>query len=173
MSILWLYSTASPTVCCQQEALSISQSCSMGCHRSPYTLPGRTGALRSCWGRAGKFTIGRCAFWRQSARPGHCSAGGGGFLASEGVLGAGAGTSGDGVWGGVCQGSSSGAGVFALRLWLSPCAGRCRKPWSCSTSSSPSESSGLFPGQLVDGLGITLPRGFSRGLHLFFGQRGK
>ena len=39
--------------------------------------------------------------------------------------------------------------------------------------SSPSESSGLFPGRLVDGLGITLPKGFSRGSCLFFGQRGK
>jgi len=72
----------------------------MGCRRSPYTLPGHNGALRSRWGQAGIFTAGgRGAFWRRSARPGHCGAGGGGFLTGEGVLGAGGGT-GDGVQGG-------------------------------------------------------------------------
>ena len=131
---------ASPTVHRQQEALSISWSCSTGCRRSPYTLPGRTGTLRSRWGQAGGCTIGRCAFWRRKAGPGRCGAEGGigWFLAGEGVLGAGAGTTGDGVQGGVCRGSSSGARVVALRFWSSPCAGRCGKPWSCSALSSPS-----------------------------------
>ena len=114
---------ASPTVRHQREALSISRSCSTGCCHSPYTLPGCTGALRSHWGRAGKFTIGCCVFWRRSARPGRRGAGGGGFLAGEGILGAGAGTTGDGVRGGVCRGSSSGAGVVASHFWSSPCAG--------------------------------------------------
>ena len=48
---------ASPTVSHHCEALSISRSCSMGCRRSPYTLPGRNGALRSRWGRCRDITV--------------------------------------------------------------------------------------------------------------------
>ena len=93
---------ASLTVCRHLEAFSISRSCSTGCCLSPYTFPGRTGTLRSRWGRFGKFTKGLCAFWRRSALPGRGGTGGGGFLTGEGVLGAGGGT-GDGVrGGGVC-----------------------------------------------------------------------
>jgi len=63
-------------------------------------LPGHNGALRSRWGWAGIFTAGgRGTFWQHSARPGRCGAGGGGFLAGEGVLSASGGT-GDGVRGG-------------------------------------------------------------------------
>jgi len=91
---------ASPTVSRHREALSISWSCLTGCHCSPYTLPGHNGALHSCWGQAGILTAGgRGTFWRRSAWPGHCSARGGRFLASEGILGAGGGT-GDGIRGG-------------------------------------------------------------------------
>ena len=102
---------ASPTVCHQREALSISRSCSMGCWRSPYTFSGCKGALQSRWGCCGRFTMGgRGAFWWRSAQPGRCSASGGRFCASEGVLGAGGGTSGEGVLGGFGSlGSSSGA----------------------------------------------------------------
>ena len=155
---------ASPTVCRQREALSISWSCSTGCCRSPYMLPGHTGALCSRWGRVGGLTTGCCVFWQRKAGPGHCSAEGGvgWFLAGEGVLSASAGTTGDGVQGGVCQGSSSGARVVASCFWSSHCTGQCRKPWSCSASSSLSESLGVFPSRLVDGLGITLPKGLSR-----------
>jgi len=72
----------------------------MGCRCSPYMLPGHNGALRSHWGQAGILTAGGCgAFWQHSAQPGRCGAGGGRFLASEGVLSASGGT-GDGVWGG-------------------------------------------------------------------------
>ena len=73
----------------------------MGCRHSPYTLLGCNGALCSRWGWAGILTAGgHGTFWRRSAGPGHCSAGGGGFLASEGVLGAGRGT-GAGIQGGL------------------------------------------------------------------------
>jgi len=91
---------ASPTVSRHRKALLISQSCSTGCCRSPYTLPGRNGALHSCWGWAGILTAGGCgAFWWCSARPGRCGPGGGRFLTGEGVLSASGGT-GDGICGG-------------------------------------------------------------------------
>ena len=92
---------ASLTVCRHLEVFSMSWSCSMGCCLSPYMFPGHTGTLRSCWGRFGRFTIGLCAFWQHSALPGRGGARGGGFLAGEGILGAGGGT-GNGVQGGVC-----------------------------------------------------------------------
>jgi len=116
---------ASPTVSRHCEALSISRSCSMGCRCSPYMLPGRNSTLHSRWGQAGILTAGGCsAFWQCSARPGCCGARGGGFLAGEGVLGAGGGT-GDGVWGGfIWLGSSSGA-------WGSLCFGSSSCAWGC------------------------------------------
>ena len=92
---------ASPTVCCHQEALSISWSCLMGCQRLPYMFPGHKGALWSHQGCCCRFTIGgRGTFRQHSAQPGRCGARGGGFLASEGILGAGGGTLGEGVLGG-------------------------------------------------------------------------
>ena len=117
---------ASPTVCCHWEALSISQSCSTGCQHSPYMCLGCKGALRSCWGRCGRFTIGgHGAFWWRSAWPGHCGAGGHGFLAGEGILGAGGGTLGEGVLGGCCSlGSSSGA-CGSSCFGSSSCTGGC------------------------------------------------
>jgi len=91
---------ASPTVSCHREALSISWSCSTRCRCSPYKLPGCNGTLRSRWGQAGIFTAGgHGTFWRRSPRPGRCGAGGGRFLAGEGVPSASGGT-GDGIWGG-------------------------------------------------------------------------
>ena len=115
---------ASPTVCCYQEALLISWSCSMGCQHSPYTFPGCKGTLWSHWGHCGKFTIRGCGtFWWHLAQPGCYGARGGGFLAGEGILSASGGTSGEGVLEGYCSlGSSSGA-CDSSCFGLSSCTG--------------------------------------------------